>query len=141
MPFPFFIGLALGVLAFFLTAGTMFGHGGLNKRDQFRVISELMRGTHGTDPKLRFILGVWLALLCAVFCFAGVFMIDAKKKAACGAYCGEAVATIGPNSDRDKSDKKTWHVVCICTEMSGKKTETKLSDLQGTSGISKVEQM
>lgn len=112
-----FVGLALFAISLLLVASQLFGHGGVAKSAQFRVLGELLRGVHGN--RARALLAIGLAMLPIAMCtiFAGVTAGDAERARRCETECtaaGYATSRIGPNSDRDPSDRRTWFVACIC---------------------------
>ncbi len=102
-----------------LFAGVLFGHGGVRKSAQFRVLGELMRGVHGSLPRALLMLSFLLIVVGSCVTFAAVGAGDRARAKHCEATCTEAgysTARIGPNSDRVQSDRTTWFVACICEE-------------------------
>lgn len=112
-------GGALFFVGFVLFAIALFGHGGLSRSRQFRVIGELFRGDHGRAPRIVATLGVSMVGIGACVCFAAVARSDHQRAERCRAFCGSKgyrSARIGPNSDRIREDRSTWFVACICEE-------------------------
>jgi hypothetical protein len=112
-------GVALFAVGFLLVAGLIFGHGGWAKSAQFRVIGELVRGVHGRRAQMLLALGLVILPMGACLTFAGVTTSDRERAQRCNTQCtaeGYASARIGPNSDRDPNDRRTWFVACICEE-------------------------
>lgn len=106
----FFIGVALFM-------GLLFSNGGLSKSKQFKVLFELIRGTHGSRARLGLVSAMLLGLTGACLAFGGVAMSDRERNRACASACaarGHTSHRIGPNSDRVAGDARTAWVACIC---------------------------
>ena len=55
-----------------LFAGVLFGHGGVRKSAQFRVLGELMRGLHGNMPRALLLLSLLLIFVGSCLSFVAV---------------------------------------------------------------------
>lgn len=127
--------LLAGVASFFagvaLFMGLVFSNGGLSKSKQFKVLAELVRGTHGAGARLGLAAAALLVLTGACLAFGGMAMSDAERANACAAACtarGHSRHRIGPNSDRVAGDARTMWVACIC-EGGGESVELRADGL------------
>ncbi len=121
---------ALGFVAF---AAALFSHGGVAKSRQFQVIGALLRGDHGARPRLVLVAGFLAMIAGACLLFGGVASRDRARNEACEARCrelGHPRSRIGPNSDRDESDRRTWWVACICEGGDGDPVELRADGLR-----------
>lgn len=127
--------LLAGVSFFFagvaLFMGLVFSNGGLSKSKQFRVLAELLAGTHGRGARLGLAAAALLVLTGACLAFSGMAVSDAERDRACAAACtarGHSRHRIGPNSDRVARDARTMWVACIC-EGGGESVELRADGL------------
>ncbi len=128
----FVVGAIVTALGFLAFAGALFSHGGLPKSQQFRVIGALLRGDHGPRPRLVLVGGFLAMIAGACLLFGGVASRDRARNEACEARCrelGHPRSRMGPNSDRDEQNRRTWWVACICEGGAGEPIELRADDL------------
>ena len=131
MHFLLLVGVASLFAGVALFMGLVFANGGLSKSKQFKVLSEIITGTHGRGARLGIVAASLLVLTGACLGFGGLAMSDAERANACARACtarGHSRHRIGPNSDRVAGDARTSWVACIC-EGGGERVELRADGL------------
>ncbi|MFK7984558.1 MAG: hypothetical protein AB8I08_00880 [Sandaracinaceae bacterium] len=112
----FLVGAVVTFAGTLLFGGLLFSNGGVRKSRQFRVIRELLGGTHGNGARLLTVAALLSMASGSCLLFSGVAASDHERAERCERRCraeGYEAGRIGPNSDRTE-DRSTWWVACIC---------------------------
>lgn len=128
----FIVGGIVAFLGAILFATQLFRHGGWARSRQLRIIGELFRGTHGSGARTAVLVSFVMMPIGSCLLFSAVASSDAERRDRCEARCsaeGYASGRIGPNSERDTSDRTTWFVACICEGGEGEGLEVDANSL------------